>query len=376
MEDTLDPAMLKSTQRWKLNDTKSFKTGTRASIYWTKPAKPVEPSFSGIQKKSKPYAAGPVYKGEWQDNKKHGFGTQVWAKGNKYEGQWIEGFRHGRGTFWVKSGKKLRKQYTGNWSKGLKHGLGVFFYKNGDRYEGEWNNGVREGKGTLFSENGDQYNGMWRQDKNCGFGRLVKANGDVYRGYWLNGNREGSGIYYYKSKEKIYDGEWVNDMPKCGIYCDAKEYLSKNNSNNNSDSRESSLEAKFKPIPILRLKESDDMLISRIEDIERERFAARNLPYIELEEQFTEHELDEMRRSFAVIDADGNGNISAQELQNLLEKVDLPASLEDVAKLMVDLDKDANSRLSFDEFTRGAHLMRHMLLTKYGKTSAEKKTEG
>jgi hypothetical protein len=88
---------------------------------------------------------------------------------------------------------------------------------------------------------------------------MLAENQDVYEGEWLNGKREGSGIFYYKSKEKIYDGacsaavlcllccvlarnasqslldltqtvlvfpgEWVNDIPKCGVYVDASEFF-------------------------------------------------------------------------------------------------------------------------------------------------------
>eukprot|EP00471_Norrisiella_sphaerica_P000711 CAMPEP_0184484854 /NCGR_PEP_ID=MMETSP0113_2-20130426/6531_1 /TAXON_ID=91329 /ORGANISM="Norrisiella sphaerica, Strain BC52" /LENGTH=378 /DNA_ID=CAMNT_0026866035 /DNA_START=194 /DNA_END=1330 /DNA_ORIENTATION=- len=352
--------LLSNTQNWKINENKSLKEGTRSSIYWTKKTKKQEQSVLGVAQKIKPYSIGKSYKGEWKGNNKHGFGCQIWAKGNKYEGQWEDDMRHGRGTFWVMSGKKLRKQYTGNWFKDLKHGLGVYFYKNGDRYEGEWKHGMRDGKGTLFQETGDQYNGLWKEDKQCGFGRLIKANGDVYRGHWLNGKREGSGIYFYKARGTIYDGEWVNDMPKCGIYCDAKEYLSRKP---NSTVKET-LDTKFKPIPVLRLKDSESMLVSRIEEIERERFAVRNLPFVALEKQFTEHELDGMRRAFALIDADGNGTIDSKELQRLFESIDLTATLEDIAGVLADLDKNSDSRLSFDEFVRGAHLMMHTLLTK------------
>ena len=47
----------------------------------------------------------------------------------------------------------------------------------------------------------------------------------MYEGEWLNSKREGSGIYYYRTKEKIYDGEWVADIPKCGVYIDAAEFF-------------------------------------------------------------------------------------------------------------------------------------------------------
>ena len=35
-----------------------------------------------------PYTAGSFYVGEWQGDKKSGFGTQTWTSGDKYEGEW------------------------------------------------------------------------------------------------------------------------------------------------------------------------------------------------------------------------------------------------------------------------------------------------
>mmetsp|Transcript_1357 Transcript_1357/g.2288 ORF Transcript_1357/g.2288 Transcript_1357/m.2288 type:complete len:394 (-) Transcript_1357:205-1386(-) len=347
-------------KRWKVNAEKALKTGTRAAVYWPKKVENKERSILETKSyKQRDYMmVGSTYKGEWQLNQKHGFGVQVWAKGNKYEGQWRNGLQHGKGTFWVMVKKKLHKQYSGSWRKGLKSGLGVFFYKNGDRYEGEWLNGVRQGKGTLFKTDGEQYNGMWRDDKPCGFGRLVKASGDVYRGHWLNGKREGSGIYLYKAKQKIYDGEWVDDMPKCGVYCDAKQFL-KRKANVDVSKQ---IEEKYRPIPILRLKDPDSLLISRIESIERERFAVRNLPYVELENQFSGEELDEMRQIFSRVDINGNGSVEANELRVMFETLDIPANPNDIVNIMKDLDKSEDSKISFDEFVRGVHFMQHTLV--------------
>ncbi len=51
------------------------------------------------------------------------------------------------------------------------------------------------------------------------------ANGDIYEGLWLNGKREGEGMYYYKSKEQIFEGEWVADIPKCGVFMAAADFF-------------------------------------------------------------------------------------------------------------------------------------------------------
>mmetsp|Transcript_6514 Transcript_6514/g.10123 ORF Transcript_6514/g.10123 Transcript_6514/m.10123 type:complete len:223 (-) Transcript_6514:683-1351(-) len=156
---------------WKINDEKANKSGACQAIYWVKEQKSDNPLKNPNEKS---WSTGTVYKGEWINNKKHGYGIQVWSNGNKYEGDWAKGFRDGHGVFWVKKDGKLRKQYAGNWKRGQKSGLGVFFYPDGSRYEGNWEDGMRQGRGTLFMENGDVYVGDWNQDKQSGFGTLTK----------------------------------------------------------------------------------------------------------------------------------------------------------------------------------------------------------
>ncbi len=367
------PAPSSAQKRPVPSRASSDRNGVRASIFWTKKNEEKEKQDWAIapsKKRVSPYRVGATYKGGWKNNKKHGFGVQIWDQGNKYEGEWANGKRSGSGMFWQMEGKRLRKVYSGKWKKGLKNGPGVYFYKNGDRYEGEWREGVREGKGTLFTKGGDQYSGNWRQDRRNGFGRLVKANGDVYRGRWLNDKREGNGIYYYKAKKKIYDGEWVNDMPKCGIYSDAKEYLAQGSHRKLADQ----LESKFEPIPSLRLKDPNSLLIKRIGEIERERFAARNIEYVELSKQFTESELDEMRDIYSAADSDGNGQVSCLELKQMLVGLGLPVSDVEVAAIMVDLDKNKDAKLSFKEFVSGVHLTKYQISTQNAEPAKDSKT--
>lgn len=39
----------------------------------------------------------------------------------------------------------------------------------------------------------------------------------------MNDNREGQGSYFYAQKNKLFVGEYVDDMPKVGIYTEVKE---------------------------------------------------------------------------------------------------------------------------------------------------------
>ena len=43
-------------------------------------------------------SAGGDYRGEWQENQKHGQGEAKLPNGESYIGQWAQGHRHGKGT--------------------------------------------------------------------------------------------------------------------------------------------------------------------------------------------------------------------------------------------------------------------------------------
>lgn len=79
------------------------------------------------------------YIGDWNNNKKNGFGIQVFENGDKYEGGWKMNRMNGQGTLWVLDAKKnLRRRYTGDWIDGKKEGRGTMFFPNEDRYDGFW----------------------------------------------------------------------------------------------------------------------------------------------------------------------------------------------------------------------------------------------
>jgi len=161
-----------------------------------------------------------TYVGEWVEDKKEGFGKQVWEHGAKYEGEFLAGKRHGRGTLWVLEGPKLRKRYSGDWVSGKRQGLGVAIGngKTADIYEGEWYMNKRHGRGKMRYANGDVYEGEWHGGVRSGFGVLQKANGDRFEGQWLDGRKEGPGCYIFQDTNKVLEGEWTDDIAKTGEY--------------------------------------------------------------------------------------------------------------------------------------------------------------
>ena len=56
-------------------------------------------------------ANGAVYKGQWKDEKRCGYGVQVWPDGAKYEGYWKDDKAHGKGKFYHAEGDV----YEGDW---------------------------------------------------------------------------------------------------------------------------------------------------------------------------------------------------------------------------------------------------------------------
>jgi hypothetical protein len=181
---------------WKEADERSNKTGPHHTVYWVqRNQKYLNAQRLGNKTTEEMFLVGDKYVGDWKGNKRHGFGTQTWVRGDKYEGEWREGKRYGKGTYWVKEGKKVRKQYTGDWRNNNRHvreskcfpsqyscfvillslflqGLGIFYYANGDKYEGEWFQDKRHGRGKMVCENGDVFEGDWVDDQKSGLGVL------------------------------------------------------------------------------------------------------------------------------------------------------------------------------------------------------------
>lgn len=88
-----------------------------------------------------PFIQGSIYKGEWKNDMKDGFGKEKSPDGSMYSGQWKADKYDGQGTYWVTRDKKLHRQYVGEWMNGFMHGVGTYFYANGDKYNGDWMHG-------------------------------------------------------------------------------------------------------------------------------------------------------------------------------------------------------------------------------------------
>eukprot|EP00002_Diphylleia_rotans_P006099 TRINITY_DN1540_c0_g4_i2.p1 TRINITY_DN1540_c0_g4~~TRINITY_DN1540_c0_g4_i2.p1 ORF type:complete len:139 (+),score=24.30 TRINITY_DN1540_c0_g4_i2:941-1357(+) len=133
-------------------------------------------------------------------------------------------------------------------------GLGTYFFPNGDIYEGEFKTGLRHGWGVHVNKAGDKYEGEWAADKKSGFGTLTMANQNRYEGKWFDNKKHGPGVFYYMSRGQRYDGEWVNDTPKCGSLSEMQTALTTNPA---------------APLPKLTLMNPEEILKSQTEQIRK-----------------------------------------------------------------------------------------------------------
>jgi hypothetical protein len=80
-----------------------------------------------------------TYDGQMNVNyEQHGFGETHYYNGHIYKGQWRDGRKQGFGTYtWP-----LRQSYVGHWNEGLEHGHGEFRFASGKCFDGDWVEGV------------------------------------------------------------------------------------------------------------------------------------------------------------------------------------------------------------------------------------------
>lgn len=149
----------------------------------------------------------------------------------------------------------------------------------------------------IYSE-GDVYEGMWFEGKKSGYGVLTKRSGDHFEGHWIEDLREGQGSYFYSQKNQVFIGEWVNDMPRAGIYSEVLQHEPKPPREQNFDD-----DYILPDIPVIGLKNTTDVLKRAMEKTRRDRTDYR-AKYIPLDELFEKQELEELIQEFRINDED------------------------------------------------------------------------
>jgi hypothetical protein len=149
------------------------------------------------------------YEGDFVCSKRQGMGKETWNDAI-YKGQWADDMKEGFGQLAIPNGAS----YIGSWAKNRKNGPGCYTFPNGDQYDGEWKDDMKHGKGAYtFGKGrweGDKYDGEWKDNKKCGKGVYVWKDGDVYNGEFEEDNFNGFGTYFFSCGDR-YIGEWKAD---------------------------------------------------------------------------------------------------------------------------------------------------------------------
>ena len=159
----------------------------------------IRPAYKKIKAKDQYGAAIEVeqkfsedhYKGNFKNNKFHGYGDVTWANGNQHVGYFENGLYHGFGKTTYKTENTEdpdsygKVSYEGELKRGLYHGPGKMVYFSGDLFEGDFIKGKRQGKGKItFKTKRDmalekdcfeEYDGDWFNDKYEGYGTFTHS---------------------------------------------------------------------------------------------------------------------------------------------------------------------------------------------------------
>jgi hypothetical protein len=124
------------------------------------------------------------YKGSWRRAAKHGNGTLFWRNGMKYEGEFNKNKRQGFGKLTFAEDDEFdRVVYIGNFKNDKKHGNGSLSWKSKARFEGNFENDQIQGQGRYFFPPGgdiERYEGKFKK------GVFDNKDGTI----WLKGGKE------------------------------------------------------------------------------------------------------------------------------------------------------------------------------------------
>ena len=174
----------------------------------------------GVMNILHPNFKGDKYVGEFNENKKNGQGTYIFAQGNKYVGSYKDDEYHGLGTFTYVNGNK----YIGEFKEGEMHGQGTFTFANGDKYVGEYKDSKYNGQGTYTYENGNKYVGEFKDGKLNGQGTFEYASGGKYVGELKDDKFNGRGILYSANGTIEKSGTYRDDQLVTSQFIDPNSF--------------------------------------------------------------------------------------------------------------------------------------------------------
>ncbi len=155
-----------------------------------------------------------IIKGLFLKGKFSLYGERLYGVGDVYKGEFLNGIREGFGVYYYKD---LNQYYYGYWRNGNVNGFG-FYVKDGKLLQaGEYEDGKQK-YNYLIERKQSNITGCEGDCEN-GFGKFNFSNGDTYEGFWVGGKQEKVGHYFFKSANSHYYGSYKDNlMQGPGIY--------------------------------------------------------------------------------------------------------------------------------------------------------------
>eukprot|EP00347_Sterkiella_histriomuscorum_P000072 403377294 len=134
------------------------------------------------------FSNGDVYIGQYKLGKPDGLGQYNWKNGNSYSGMFVNGLKHGKGK-WKKNPSQQNNPnkynyYEGDYEHDKKNGFGIFEWESGNKYQGQYIDDERNGFGQMEWIDGSVYKGLWEDGVQHGIGLMVFPNGSRKAGFF------------------------------------------------------------------------------------------------------------------------------------------------------------------------------------------------
>jgi hypothetical protein len=179
----------------------------------------------------------------------------------------------------------------------------------------------------MIYKNGDVYVGQWFGGKRNGYGVLTKRNGDHFEGSWVNDLREGQGSYFYAESNKLFVGEYVNDMPKCGIYSEVVDDKTPEDQQVEKLLQMPDFDD-IPPLPKLELKDPVGVLQTALNNVRSERMFYR-ARYMTLHVLYQPQELNDLIQEFSA-SAGEEGEVDLEIVPEMLDRLGIECDLENL----------------------------------------------
>jgi len=153
----------------------------------------------------------------------------------------------------------------------------------------------------------------------------------------LEDKKEGPGRFFYHATNKVYEGEWVDDVAKCGTFKDVPSDVG----GGGVDTMDNF------SVPSLELEDPEVVVSEAVAKIRQERAQAHAG---DQEVVFTPGELEQLRNEFRAADSQGSGVIKCSELGTVLRGLGMTPQDDEIQLLLEDLNADVDTEISFAEF--------------------------